>query len=799
MLIVLSIGAFAAPALAQSDATGRTVSRVELLMLDDEGNPVAADEATAQFARNQIRTAAGSTFAASTISNDLARLNRTGQFRSVESEVENLGDGTVLVRFIFEIQPTILGVQAAGNSQISDQQIAAQIDVLVGTPVDPFQIDRAARRIEDLYREKGYYSARVTWDEQELADNGSVVFVIREGEKLKVTGIRFVGNESYEDREIQREIKTRVARFIFTKGKLDDDVLESDVAAIYQFYRDRGHLDVRVDRRVQPAPNNREAIVEFLIAEGPVYTLGSVRAEVRRGEGQSIEEFPPVFTSEQLAARMEIKPGDVYSINRLDTSVDQAIAAYQELGYYDVRIQRRELRDPEKPVVDLLLAISEGKPSKIGEIQIIGNELTQDKVVRRILSQEHVRPDRPLSKVNLDRAEARLRTSRLFDTREKPVEITVASEDQLEAGYRNVIVQVEETNTGEFNIGALVNSDAGLVGQISLVQRNFDLFDTPDTFGDLFSGRAFRGAGQTFRIEALPGTVVQTYQVSLTEPSLFEKDLSGSVSAFFRQRQFRQFDETRYGTRMGIGRNFGTRWQGNLTLRVESIELSDIDSTEPRDIFEVEDQNVITALTASLVRQTLDNPFLPTRGARTEFSLQQTGVLGGDFVYTQLSGSHAVFIPVYEDFLGRRTVLELKTSADYIPQGQSEVPVYERFYLGGRSFRGFQFRTISPKGIRNDTGQQGTDPVGGTWKFFAGAELTKPVFEDIFSVAAFIDSGTVEEDFGFSEYRVSAGFGIRIHVPQLSPAPIAFDFGFPILKQTDDENRLFTFSIDLPF
>ncbi len=796
-LMLLAVAALAQPAFAQAGPEGRTIQRVDLLEPAADGARSQADAALAQFASNQIRTAPGAIFEAATISADLGRLNRTGRFRSVESEYELAGDGTVIVRFVLDEQPIILGVQAAGNNQISDQQIAAQIDVLTGTPVDPFQIDRAARRIEELYREKGYYSARVTWDEQELADNGSVVFVIREGDKLKVTGIKFVGNESYARREIQRQIDTRVAKFIFAKGQLDDDTLESDVAAIYQFYRDRGHLDVRVDRRIQPAPNNREAIVEFLIAEGPIYTLRSIRAEVRRAPPETIEELPPVFTSDQIAGRMEIKPGDVYSINRLDRSIDQAIATYQELGYYDVRVQRRELRDPELPVVDLLLAITEGEASRIGEVRIIGNELTQDKVIRHPISHQNVRPGQPLDKTNLDQAQAQLRAYRLFNPRR--VDITVANEDPEQPGYRDVIVQVEETNTGEFNVGALVNSDAGLIGQISLVQRNFDLFDTPDTFGDLFSGRAFRGAGQTFRIEALPGNEQQTYRVSLTEPTLFEKDISGSASLFFRERQFQEFDETRYGTRLGLGRNFGTRWQGNLSLRLESIELSDIDPDEPVDVFDVEDQNIITALGASLVRQTLDNRFRPTRGARSEMAIQQAGVLGGDFNYTQFSASHSVFVPIYEDFLGRRTVLELRTNADYIPQGQSDVPVYERFYLGGRSFRGFQFRTISPKGIQNDTGLQGDDPVGGTWLFFAGAEITKPIFEELLSVAAFVDSGTVEEEFGFDDYRVSAGFGLRIYVPQLSPAPIAFDFGFPLVEQEGDDSRLFTFSIDLPF
>lgn len=786
---VLAAAVLCAPAGAQQDLQGRAVGAVELVALGEEGARVPPAPSTAQFANNQIRTSPGAAFDAEIVSSDVARLNRTGLFRSVQSEAELLGDGTVMVRFVLDVQPVIAGVQAVGNNQISDQQIAAQIDVLVGTPVDPFQIDRAARRIEEMYREKGYYSSRVTWDEEELADNGTVVFVIREGEKLKVTGIRFVGNESFADRELRREIETRVARFIVSKGQLDDDQLESDVAAIYSFYRDRGHLDVRVDRRVQPAPNNREAIVEFLIAEGPVYILRDVRVV--------ISDPPEIFTAEQLAARIRIKPGDVYSINTLEDSVTQARAAYYELGYHDVRIERRELRAQDTAEVDLSFFVRQGEPTKTGEVIIVGNELTQDKVVRRMLQQEQVRPERPLDKTNLDRSKTRLQSARLFENSQ--VEISVAPENPNMPGYRDVIVQVAETNTGEFNIGASVNSDAGVVGQIALVQRNFDLFDTPDTFGDMTSGRAFRGAGQTFRIEALPGTEIQTYRVSLSEPSLFETDLSASGSVFYRTREFREFDEQRYGGRLSLGRNFGTRWAGSLSLRVESIELSDIDNDAPVDIFEVEDENIITSLGASLVRQTLDDAFRPTRGTRSEVAIAQAGAAGGDFEYTQLSGEHTIFIPVYEDFLGRRTVLKLNASADYVPQGQDEVPVYERFYLGGRSFRGFQFRTVSPKGIRNDTGTLGDDPVGGIWRFFAGAEITQPVFEEVLAVAAFVDSGTVEEDFGFEEYRVSVGLGIRLFVPQLSPAPIAFDFGFPLVKQDGDESRLFTFSVDLPF
>ena len=134
----------------------------------------------------------------------------------------------------------------------------------------------------------------------------------------------------------------------------------------------------------------------------------------------------------------------------------------------------------------------------------------------------------------------------------------------------------------------------------------------------------------------------------------------------------------------------------------------------------------------------------------------------------------------------------------FIPQDSANVPIYERYYLGGQSFRGFDFRTISPKGLTL-AGLQTDDPVGGTWAFFAGIELRQPIYKGIVSVVAFIDTGTVTEEIGFDEYRVSTGFGIRLAVPQLSPVPLAFDFGFPLVSSSLDDDRLFTFSVDLPF
>lgn len=797
----------------------------------DGAMPELSERARAE-AGNAVRAVRGDLFSADAIGEDVRRLTRLGLFSTVQTFAGIDDEGGVTVVFELAERPLVADVQVVGNTRLNDAEIAAVVDVISGTPVDRFQIDRSARRIEDLYRSKGYYAARVSVDEEELADGGILIYRVSEGDRLKITALRFEGNTAFDANQLRRELETKPAN-IFRKGQLDDDKLDTDIGNLITFYRDRGYLDVRADRIIQPAPNGREAIVTYVIEEGPVYTLRSVQIDTETTGGV------PVLAQEQVSGLISIKPGNVYSIRLLDESIEAIVSAYGQMGYAGARVARVERRDPDRPVVDLIFVIDEGPRSRVGEVIIQGNDLTRQEVIRR---QVQVRPMRPLDTTAVERTERQLRRLRLFndrptgiritpldpgvefyaevwdenaqrpadpavdgnsdadtrpvtppaDTATTPADLTLSNPEQ----YRDVLIEVEETNTGEFNFGGAVSSDSGLVGRISLIQRNFDVRDTPDSTGEFFSGRAFRGGGQTFQLELLPGDRVETYSISLTEPYLFESDYSGTAQLIYRNRDFDEFDEERYGLRLGLGRRFGTRWTGNLRFRAESVELGDIQPDKPTDIFAVADQNTLLGFSASLERSTIDSIFRPTRGSRTRFQIEQ---VVGDFTFTNFNARHTVFVPLREDYLGRPTVLSLTGELGYIPQGNEDTPTYERFYLGGQSFRGFEFRTVSPKGIRNDNGLPSDDPVGGSWLVFLGAEVSQPIFEEVLSIVFFVDSGTVTEDAGLDDYRVSVGTGLRLYVPQLSPAPLAFDFGIPVIKQDSDERRLFTFSVDLPF
>lgn len=774
----------------ESRVIRRLVIRTPTGNIDEEEVP-AYEPLNAELenrARNAIRSYEGAPFRSATVRADVDRLSRLISFGQVRTSVVPLDDGSVDLFFTLTEQPVITDVQVTGNRSLSDQRLAQAVgDVLIGGPVERFQIDRAARRMEALYRERGFYRVQVRVDESELDENGIVLFRVREGTRVKIADIRFQGADSFPPKLLRREIETRTAGF-FRKGQIETRTLDNDVGAIVRFYRDRGYLDVRADRRVNTSRDGSEAIVEFLIDEGPRYTFRSLRVDFVDG---ALE----VFTVEQLAGLMTVRPGDVYGATGIDESIKIIADAYGMMGHTGARVSSSPLRDPDRPQVDLLLTIDPGPKYRTGEVVIAGNDITKQNVIRRHVE---VIPGDPLSTVSIDRTERRLRGIGLFDpeNRNRGVKLTLQPPDPTDPEYRDVLIEVDETNTGGISFGGQVSSDLGLFGSISLTQRNFDVTDVPDSAGEFFAGRSFRGGGQTFQINALPGTEVQTYTISLSEPYLLETDYTGSAALQFRSRDFDEYDETRFGGNFTLGRRFGTRWVGTSSLRLQRVDIGSIPDDEPVDIVESQGAANILGIGFSLTRRTLDNRFLPDRGSFTTLSVEQ--VLG-DFDFTRISAGHEVFIPLRGDFLGRSTVLSVATRAAYIPQGQSAVPVYERLYQGGQRFRGFDFRTISPRSVRFDNGEPSDVPVGGTWSFFTGVELRQPIVEETVHLVTFLDTGTVLESPGFEEYRVSVGVGIRIAVPVLSPAPLAFDFGFPLVDEEDDEGRLFSFSVDVPY
>ncbi|HYD01899.1 MAG TPA: outer membrane protein assembly factor, partial [Phycisphaerales bacterium] len=303
-----------------------------------------------------------------------------------------------------------------------------------------------------------------------------------------------------------------------------------------------------------------------------------------------------------------------------------------------------------------------------------------------------------------------------------------------------------------------------------------------------------------FSINLQPGSEISTFSINLAEPYLFESDYSGAATLAVRDREYRQYDETRRSAIFTLGHRLGERWVASATVRAEQVDIDSIEEDAAVDVFDVEGENSITSIGLKLKRTALDRSVRPTRGTIVELTAERVGALGGSYDFTKLGAEGSLYVPVDEDALGLRTVLLLRSAIFWIPEDEDDVPVYERFYQGGREFRGFKFRGIGPREPRNDNpAELAKDTVGGTWSFFAGAQIEKPLIDQYLSGVVFVDSGTLTYDPGFDDYRVSVGAGLRVYIPALGPVPLAFDFGVPLIKQSGDRTALFSFSLDVPF
>jgi outer membrane protein insertion porin family len=413
-----------------------------------------------------------------------------------------------------------------------------------------------------------------------------------------------------------------------------------------------------------------------------------------------------------------------------------------------------------------------------------------------------MQPNRPIDGREIDNTKRRIEASQLF----RDPRITPQPPDPSDPTVRDILVEVKEKQTGSVNFGVGAGTDSGFFGEVSVRQQNFDLFDWPQTMDEFIGGRSFRGAGQTFNLAIQPGIEVSNYNVSIGDPHLFDSDWGGNAGANFRTRYYDQWAEQRISGLFGVSTRIGDFWQLSINPRMEQVYLFDFDANTPTEVWRQRGPSYISAVFAELSRTEVDNMSHPTRGSMLELQAGYHGVFGGDYQYPQVKASVTQFFTTYEDFLGRKQVLRLRGECGYI--FDSDAPVFERWYLGGRTMRGFAFRTVSPKAtsiIGNnppatiDDNVNTTTPVGGNFLFFAGAQYEVPVIGEFLSLVFFVDSGTVNDDEWLGQYRVGMGAGLRIFIPQFGQAPIALDFAYPVLKQEDDQTQVFSFTIDLPF
>lgn len=748
-------------AIAQQASEGMIIRRVEIkgLTTISEG-----------FIRRTVKTRETQPLSVAQLQEDVRELLRTRKFLNAFADT-SVEEGQAVVVFTIQEKPEIATIEFEGNKRFTTNELAGELSFSTPAPLDMFAVNKGRDDILRKYKEKGYYYATVEVDQRALRSENRVVYRITEGPRVRVRRIAFEGNRSFPNARLRAKIQTRTYIWIIRTGEFDQERADRDAVDLQAFYREQGYLDARCGYRLEFDEVDRTNLtIVFLIEEGVRYRVKEIQFN-----GNS------TFDTDRLAATIDFKPGDLMIEERRAAAVKAVQDAYGTVGYVDARVETALAFIEEAGEVTLRFDIVENKPSKFGAITIRGNAKTKDEVVRRELK---FYPGEDYNTVKAREAEKRITDTGLFSR------ATVSPLEDMD-GFREALVEVEEAQTINFLIGGGISTDNGVIGTLTIENRNFDLFDWPRTWGEFFRGRAFRGDGQRMRIQLEPGSEVSRFRIDFEEPYLFDKPVYLGLSTYLFQRARDSYDEQRLGFIPSVGKRFESGllegWAIEGSLRVEGIDIDNLSTFPSRQIRDVKGGSLLTSVKGSIVRDTTDSRLLPSKGYRAVLAWEQVGALGGDYDFGRPSASFTWYKTVRTDIFDRKSILAVKGDIGYIT---GDAPVFERFYGGGLgSIRGFDYRGVSPRaGVFENR-------VGGDFILLTGAEYSFPLYEDTLRGVAFVDMGTVEDEFGITDWRASVGFGFRIQVPFFGPVPFVFDFGFPILEGDDDDNRVFSFSV----
>lgn len=725
--------------------------RDSIFRIDIEGNEIVSDATIV----SKIKIRAGQPYNKNVINEDVKSLYGTGFFETVEAEKKDVSEGVVIL-FKVKEKPLLTKVSIEGMRFIRKKKILDSIDIKEGSFVDEVKVKEAVRKIKDLYSIKGFSQAEVTYQIIPVESKNEVMVKLSIDEKriLKVRSVKVRGNKTVSGRRIIKLMKTRKA-WLFNRGVFKEEVLEDDIRRITDFYKLEGFSDASADIDVKYLPKGVYLTVN--VSEGSRYYIGKITAE-------GVKEIP----SYAVFSAMELKEGSIYSEQAVYIDSSRIREVYVDRGYIFSQVDPLSLLNPATGKIDIAYKIVENDIAYIEDISIKGNIKTKDKVIRREL---RVYPGERFNGKKIRKSKERLDNLGFFE------EIRFGTEPGSQANNVDLIVDVKEAKTGYFSFGGGYSSIDEFMGFIEIRQRNFDYRN--------FS--TFTGAGQDLNVILSMGTLTKRYQLSFTNPWIFDKPVSFGFDVY--RRGHTQDDNVGYayeedikGGVLRLGREFNDYWKGGLAYRLENVTISDVVSGATKELTDEIGSTDLSSGEASISYDSRDSVFSPLKGIYIRNIFQVFGgPFGGDRDFVKYFGRISFYIPV-----PKKAVVELKLRAGIASDfgNTTKIPIYERFFAGGTStVRGYRERKIGP--IDKIT----EDPVGGDKMLIGNIEYTYPL-ADFLKVATFFDIGKVwgQESSNIDEsgFMSSIGLGFRVNTPI---GPVSVDYGWPLDKEPGEEDK----------
>ncbi len=632
--------------------------------------------------------------------------------------------------------PVINRIVLEGNKRLKNDKILPEIKLSPRQIFTRSKVRADVARIIELYKRQGRFAATVEPKMVQLAQNRvDIVFEISEGPKSKVRQINIIGNEQFSDGELRGEMVTKQARFtrfFSSNTSYDPDRLAFDQQKLRQFYLTEGYADFRVVSAVaELTPDKRDFIITYVVEEGERYKFGEV------GVDSQIRDFD----SERMTGNLPMKREDWYNAKLVEDTVEQLTEVAGTFGYAFADVSPQFSRNKDNLTMDVTFVLRQAPRVYVERVDVNGNTLTQDKVVRR---EFRIAEGDAFNSLQVKRTTARINSLGYFQENFE-VEQTEGSETDRIV----LLANVEEQPTGELQLSAGFSSLERFILSASVRQRNF------------------RGRGQTVGLSLNYSNYSRSASISFTEPYVFDRNISTGVDIYRRDfNSFNRFQTNRrdlysqattgFSIRAGVPLTEYLSFIGSYTLNYDDISLdpdtyfSDFDgdgirTCEPiiagRYLCEAIGKRTSSILGASLVYNSLDSRLRPTRGRNISVSAELAG-LGGSVKYLRVRGKAAQYWPIGGGFIFSATA---EGGSIYAWNGDGDpnsdnVRLTDRFFLGEPQIRGFDIRGVGPRILRQryvtvdgvqtpvtDRKQVQDDALGGRAYYLGRLELEIPL------------------------------------------------------------------------
>jgi len=709
----------------------------------------------------QLQTKEKERFSHSEFDQDLKQL--AAEYDRVETSYK-IVDQKLHILLSLWLKPHIHAIYFKGNENISSKKLNKELDIDPQTIFEREEFIKAFNKLKALYVKKGYFQAQLDYAIIPIENSSeiNIEISVNEGLSGKIKKIEFRGVTSTEEDEIYAAMVTKKYNYflglISNYGCYHPEMIEHDKMTLVNYLQDKGYADASVQIEVEPADKKNRIILIITIDKGACYRVGKIHVE-----GNTL------FSTELILEQLTFGSNWVYSPEGLRSSVKAVTDLYGSRGYIDTAVDMSLTLREDYPVYDISIIINEEEQYCVGLVKVFGNLHTHNRVV---LHESLMCPGELFDNRRLEATEHRLLNTGLFEN------VNVyAVQSQLEDPcatntYRDVFIEVEETDTGNIGLFGGFSSLDRMFGGVELTERNFNIAGLTKIFQN--GPGALRGGGEFAHIKLNLGDRQTAYTFQWTKPYFMDTPwiVGVDLEKANNRALSKAYEVNTYGGNVHGIYIWNNYLKSDIHYRAIHTNLDFRGNPPPKDAKIPDGTGLISAVGAAFVYDSTDRPRCPTLGLRSRLSYELAGV-GGNFQFMKWSYHNTYYYP-----FSMRGTFKFRGDIDFIHTWGStdpiDVPMSERLFLGGETtVRAYRNYVIGPQEAQNQ-------PIGGLSAFLLSEEyqhnlLLNPRL-DLF---CFVDAGYVtDKEFTIGRYAASAGLGIRVEV--MRNMPIMLGYGWPM-------------------